>query len=199
MSLGTTVGHLLLLSTCLLYVLPLRRLSPLPQGVAVAVCAGIGLVKVGDLRLIGYPAGVLGDLSVTTQILLAGLLVKRLAGIDALPLHDRKFLLAAAAAAGFLLYILSSGLTALDLYSLGFGSGALLTVLALATIVCWRYQPGAAVVILLGVLAFELSLLPSANLWDYLLDPALVLFAWGWALTIALRRLRSPQRNPGPA
>ena len=74
-----------------------------------------------------------------------------------------------------------------------------MVVLALATIICWRYRPGAALVILFGVLAFDLGLLTSTNLWDYLLDLPLVLFAWGWALAISLRRplrrLRSPERN----
>ena len=198
MTIGTTIGHLLLLSALLLYVLPLQRLSPLPRGVAAALCIGIGLLRISDLRLIGYPAGVLGDLSVTTQVLLACALVKQLAGIDVLPPRDRDFLLVAAAWTGLLLYSLSSGLTPLDVYSLGFGSAAFIVLLALAVITCWYYRPGAALVLLLGVLAFELGLLPSANAWDYLLDPALVLFGWGWVLAIALRRSRSPQRSPRP-
>ncbi len=198
-NIGAVTGHLLLVSATLLLLLPVRRLSPLPRGVALAVCVGMGLARMGDLRLIAYPAGVLGDLSITTQVLLAAAVVKRVSGVNVLPAADRSFLLAAAASTGLILYALSSGLTALDLYSLGFGSGAFMVVLALATILCWRYRPGAALVILFGVLAFDLGLLASANVWDYLLDPALVLFAWGWALSIPLRRpLRrfgSPERT----
>ena len=155
-NIGAVTGHLLLISATLLLLLPVRRLSPLPRGVALVVCVGIGLARIGDLRLIAYPAGVLGDLSITTQILLAVAVVKRVAGVDVLPAADRSFLLAAAASTGLLLYSLSSGLTALDMYSLGFGSGAFMVVLALATILCWRYRPGAALVILFGVLAFDL-------------------------------------------
>jgi hypothetical protein len=195
MSIGAVSGHLLLISAALLFLLPVRRWSPLPRGVALAVCVGIGLTRIGDLRLVAYPAGVLGDLSITTQILLAAAIVKRVAGVVVLPAADCSFLLAAAAATGLPLYVLSSGLTPFDLYSLGFGSGVLMVALALATITCWRYRPGAALVILVGVLAFDLGLLTSANVWDYLLDLALVVFASGWALTLPLRRFLSPERN----
>ena len=195
MSIGAMTGHLLLVSAVLLLLLPVRRWSPLPRGAALAVCVGIGFARIGDLRLLAYPAGVLGDLSITTQILLAAAIVKRVAGVVVLPAADRSFLLAAAAATGLPLYVLSSGLTPLDLYSLGFGSGVLTVVLALATITCWRYRPGAALVILFGVLAFDLGLLTSANVWDYLLDLALVVFASGWALILPLRRFLSPQAS----
>ncbi len=197
MSIGSAIGHILLVSAFLLYLLPVKRLSPLPRGVAVAVCIGIGFAKIGDLRLIAYPAGVLGDLSMTSQVLLASAIVKRITGTDVLPHRHRDFLLALAASTGLLLYPLSSGLTAFDIYAMGYGSGALMIVLAVATIICWRFRPGVALVVLLGVLAFDLGLLTSTNVWDYLLDPALALFAWGWALTLPLRRFRSPERSQG--
>jgi hypothetical protein len=95
------------------------------------------------------------------------------------------------------LYLLSSGLTILDLYSLGFGSGWFMVVLAMGTIASSRDWPGAALVIVLGVLAFDFGLLGSANVWDYLLDPVLVLFSWGRALSVMLTRVRSLQGGPG--
>jgi len=198
MTIAALTGHLLLLAVALLFLLPIRRLSPLPRGVTLVVCIGIGLARVGDLRLIGYPAGVLGDLSITTQILLATAILKRAAGVDVLPSADRSFLLAAAAWTGLILYVLSSGLTILDLYSLGFGSGWFMVVLAMGIIASTRDRPGAALVIVLGVLAFDFGLLGSTNVWDYLLDPVLVLFSWGWTLAIMLTRLRSLQGSHGP-
>jgi hypothetical protein len=197
MTIAAVTGHLLLLAVALLFLLPIRRLSPLPRGVTLVVCVAIGLARVGDLRLIAYPAGVLGDLSITTQILLATAILKRAAGVDVLPSADRSFLLAAAASTGSVLYALSSGLTLLDLYSLGFGSDWFMVALAIGIIVCSRHRPGAALVIVLGVLAFDLGLLGSANVWDYLLDPVLVLFSFGWVLARWLARLGSPQGNYG--
>jgi hypothetical protein len=197
MKIAAVTGHLLLVAMALLFLLPIRRLSPLPRGVALIVSIGIGLARVGDLRLIAYPAGVLGDLSITTQILLAAAIAKRAAGVDVLPSRDRSFLLATAAATGPVLYGLSSGLTILDLYSLGFGSGWLMAVLAIAIIACSRYRPGAALAIVVGVLAFDFGLLGSSNVWDYLLDPVLVLFSWGWTLAVMLRRHGSHQGSHG--
>ncbi|MGH9463183.1 MAG: hypothetical protein ACRD1X_18395 [Vicinamibacteria bacterium] len=198
MTTAAVIGHLLLLSGALLFLLPIRRLSPLPRGVTLVVCIGIGLARVGGLRFIAYPAGVLGDLSITTQILLGTAILKRAAGVDVLPSADRSFLLAAAAWTGSVLYVLSSGLTILDLYSLGFGSGWFMVALAIGIIACSRYRPGAALVIVLGVLAFDFGLLGSANVWDYVLDPVLVLFSWGWTLAVMLTRLRSLQGSHGP-
>lgn len=195
MTVTAMAGHLLLLAGGLLFLLPIRRLSPLPRAVALVVCVGIGLVRVGDLRLIGYPAGMLGDLSITTQLLLAAAIVKRVVGVDILPPADRSFLLAAAASAGLVLYPLSSGLTMLDIYSLGFGSGWFMAVLAVGIIGCSRSRPGAALTILLGIVAFDLRLLSSANIWDYLLDPVLVFLSWGWTLAVLPTRLRSPQAS----
>lgn len=190
-------GHLLLLAVCFLAFAPVRRLSPLPRGVALVVCLMVGLARVGDLRLIAYPAGILGDLSVTTQLLLLAFVSKRVAGIESLPAGDRSFLLGAAASVGLILYIFSSGLTAIDVYALGFGSPWLMGALAAAILTCGRYRPGAGAVLLLGVVAFDFGLLASSNIWDYLLDPLLVLFAWGWTLTLLPRRFRSPAASYG--
>jgi len=195
MSALTVTGHLLLLATCILFLVPMRRWTPLPRAIALGVCLSVGLARVGDLRLIAYPSGVVGDLSITTQVLLISILLKRIAGLDVLPARERSLLLAAAVSVGFLLYTFSSGLTGLDVYSMGFGSPWLMVALAVATIVCGRYHPGAALVILVGVLAFDFGLLASANVWDYLLDPILVLFAWGWALALPLRRFRWQVRS----
>jgi hypothetical protein len=70
--------------------------------------------------------------------------------------------------------------------------------LALATFVSWCFRPVAAVMLLLGVVAFDLNLLASTNIWDYLLDPALVLFAWGWGLVLLMRRFRAPSSSLAP-
>lgn len=197
MTITAVMGHLLLLCGVLLYLLPMRRWSPLRRWGAMVVCLGIGLARVGELRLAAYPAGVLGNLSITTQILLALAVFKRVTSIDVLPPRDRSFLFAAAGSTGLILYTLSSGLTILDFYSLGFGSGWFMTALAIGVLAVFRYRAGAALVIVLGVLAFDFGLLGSANVWDYLLDPVLVLFSWGWMLNVLLAGLRSSQKRYG--
>ena len=196
MSLAAVTGHVLLVSACLLFLIPVRRLSPLPRGVALAVCLGIGLARIGELRLIAYPAGILGDLSITTQILLAAVIAKRVADVEGLANADRSFLLTATAWTGLVLYFFSSGLTTIDVYAMGFGSAGLMLVLPIAILLCWRHRPGAAIAVVVGVVAYDFDLLSSRNIWDYLVDPLLVIFSWGWALTRALGRFRSSAASP---
>ena len=141
-----------------------------------------------DRRPPTYPGGVLGDLSITTQILLASIAAKQVLRIDVLSDRDRATILFAAAGAGLFLYPLSSGLMMLDVYSLGFHSTTLMLGLAVLAVIGWYVRTGAAFIIPLGVIAFNFELLASNNVWDYLLDPLLALFAWGWALLFVVGR-----------
>jgi hypothetical protein len=51
-------------------------------------------------------------------------------------------------------------------------------MLALVSAVSWlKGLRDLAVILLLPLLAFNLHLLESANLWDYLLDPVLMIYA----------------------
>ncbi len=92
------------------------------------------------------------------------------------------------------MYPLSSGLTMLDVYSLGFQPLLLMLGLAALAVIGFTVRPGVAVFIPLGVIAFNFKLLASNNVWDYLLDPMLTLFAWGWVLIVVTGRTFSTAR-----
>ena len=194
MSILGTLGQVLLVSAIILSLFQVRKYPPFVRWGALGTSAAVGFMKFGDLRLVAYPSGVLGDLSVTTQILLTAVIVKQVLRIDVLSDRDRATILFAAAGAGLVLYPLSSGLMMLDVYSLGFHSTALMLGLAVLAVIGWYLQPGAAVIVPLGVIAFNLGLLASNNVWDYLLDPMLTLFAWGWVLIVVTKRKFSPAR-----
>ena len=49
-------------------------------------------------------------------------------------------------------------------------------------------QPAAAILVLVAVIAFDLRLVESDNLWDYVLDGWITLYAWGWVVLWSLRR-----------
>jgi hypothetical protein len=181
------LGQVLLPCGILLSVFQIGRLPAVLRWPALIGCAGIGF---GAREYLG---GFIGDLSITTQILLAGAIVKQVLRVDILDARERSSVLAAAAVAGLVLYPLSSGVSGVDLYSLGFHSFGLMFGLALAAVISWYFRPGVAAIIPLGVIAFNLRLLSSTNVWDYLLDPALTLFAWGWVLIALMRRVAIPQ------
>ena len=188
------IGQVLLASAIILALFQVGKYPAIVRWTALTISAVIGFFKIGDLRLIAYPGGVLGDLSITSQILLASVIVKQVPRIDILSARDRSSIFLAAAAGGLVLYPLSSGLTMLDIYSLGFESTALLIGLAVLAVVGWYLRPGAAIVIPVSVIAFNFGWLTSTNVWDYLLDPMLALFAWGWLLIVFTSRTLSTAR-----
>lgn len=188
------LGQVLLASAIILSLFQVGKYPAIVRWTALGMSAVIGFFKIGDLRLIAYPGGVLGDLSITTQILLASVIVKQVLRIDILSVRDRSSVFIAAAAGGLVLYPLSSGLTMLDVYSLGFESTALLIGLAVLAVIGWYLRPGAAIVIPVSVIAFNFGWLTSTNVWDYLLDPMLTLFAWGWLLIVFTSRTLSTAR-----
>ena len=188
------LGQVLLASAIILSLFQVGKYPAIVRWTVLGISAVIGFFKIGDLRLIAYPGGVLGDLSITTQILLASVIVKQVLRIDILSARDRSSVFLAAAAGGLVLYPLSSGLTMLDVYSLGFESTALLIGLAVLAVMGWYLRPGAAIVIPVSVIAFNFGWLTSTNVWDYLLDPMLTLFAWGWLLIVFTSRTLSTAR-----
>jgi hypothetical protein len=194
MSILGMLGQVLLASAIILLLFQVGKYPAIVRWTVLGISAVLGFFKIGDLRLIAYPGGVLGDLSITTQILLASVIVKQVLRIDILSARDRSSVFLAAAAGGLVLYPLSSGLTMLDIYSLGFESTALLIGLAVLAVMGWYLRPGAAIVVPVSVIAFNFGWLTSTNVWDYLLDPMLALFAWGWLLIVFTSRTLSTAR-----
>jgi hypothetical protein len=140
-------------------------------------------LPLNGLPLAGYLRGEIGDLSITTLVLLAGVLIKPW-GTAASP-GDRPALQLMIALAALLLYPMALGLGAYDPYRLGFGDplfAAAWLILALGAWY-WRYTT-IALCIALCVLAWVLGWYESGNLWDYLLDPFVAIYA----LSALLRR-----------
>ena len=185
------LGQVLLTSAIILSLFRVGKYRPIVRWTALVVTAVIGLSQFDDIRLIAYPGGVLGDLSITAQLLLASVIAKQILRIEIFSERARSTILLATAGAGIVLYPFSSGLTMLDVYSSGFDSTTLMIALAVLAAIGWTLRPGAAIVIPLSVVAFNLELLTSNNVWDYLLDPVLTLFAWGWLLSVSMRRALS--------
>jgi hypothetical protein len=168
-----------------------RRWAAVAALVAALLAAGI---RTEGIPLGGFLRGMAGDFSITTMLMLAAALSATLTGRPALDAPARTALYGWAAAAGLVLYPTTLGLSRLDPYELGYRPRALLALVAVLAIAWWWGRRGAAVVLATGVGAFNLRVLESVNLWDYLLDPALVLWAWGallWrAVLMQFRRWR---------
>ena len=178
----TTVFGLLgcgLLCVALFAALVRLRRWPLRVRYAASLTAVVLLLfPFGDLSPAGYVRGLTGDLSAATLALAANALADALRGRPLFGRRDVDALLAATVAAGVFLYPFALGWTPFDPYALGYGSIAFITALLLLTLAAWRAGLTLVVlVVLLAGLAFLGGVYESRNLWDYLVDPLVSLYA----------------------
>lgn len=157
-----------------------RRLTGLRR-VAWAL-AGYGLVMlpVAGVSLAGWLRGLIGDLSAPSVLLLGSALYVWLCGRADSPwgTRERFALLACIAVLALLLYPFALGLGPLDSYRAGYGGVGLLLMLALLAL--WALRRGLTLLPLalaLAVMAWSVGWGESTNLWDYLLDAPLALYA----------------------
>ena len=151
------------------------RIRAVRYRLAVLLIGALLWVPFNDLPLWRYVYGFTGDLTPATWLLLfvwlgfPAILSRWLH--SELPLFPRLTLLA-----GMLLfYVLALGSWAFDPYTLGYQPWLLLAVLT--AWVAWRGRvaPGITLLLATDVAAYGLHALTSDNLWDYLLDPILMI------------------------
>ncbi len=153
--------------------LPLPKLTGL-----LAVTLIVLSVPLWGLSLSGFVRGITGDLSVPTLVLLVLALLHSLTGRVAVDARNRHSMLGAVAVAAVLFYPLALGLGVFDPYRLGYGN--LWFMAALCGFAIWsslRHATFLAVCIALAVGAWSAGWYESPNLWDYLLDPWLAIYA----------------------
>ncbi len=139
----------------------------------------VALAPVAALPVAGHLRGAIGDLSVTSLVLLVATLARQLRGLAPPGPRDTFALQLLVAAAGLLLYPLTLGLGPFDPYRLGYGGPVPLGVLLAITLGCLVLELRlVAWCVSLGVLAWGVGGYESRNLWDHLLDP----LVWAWGL-----------------
>lgn len=188
--LGLTGNTLLVVYAALYSTRASKAASGIRLGIVALVCALLWL-PLASMPAIAYVRGTLGDLSVTTVFLLVLGCWHELTGRALRERDQTHLLMLGALAAGLTLYPWSLGLTRVDPYSWGYGSYLLVGVLCLLTLICWQRQAYMVVsALLLALTAYLLQLGESTNLWDYLVDPLLVLFAFVWLAADLLKTFR---------
>ena len=157
------------------------RVQAFPQRQRAAVLMGaIVLVSIPlwGLSLAGVVRGITGDLSISTLVLLALALLRKLSGCVLMEEANRLLMLRAIAIAAVLFYPLALGFTAFDPYRLGYGN--LWFMAGLLLLAVWsvlRYSTFLALCIAQAVAAWSAGWYESSNVWDYLLDPWLAIYA----------------------
>lgn len=159
--------------------LPTARLAASRQLLLLMVLLVLGgLPLPTDLSLAGYLRGLTDDLAITTLVLLVAATLVRLRWLPVWSVASGWQLHGLFALTGLLFYPLALGLGMLDPYRWGFQPQALIVGVALLTLLLlWMGNLLLVAMLSLATLAFALQIKGSANYWDYLLDPFIVLYA----------------------
>lgn len=162
---------------------------------ATAVIAA--LIQLGGLSLAAYLRGAIGDLSIPSLLLLLLGMTSMLFGWRQPDAQSRMALqiLIVLAAAG--LYPLALGIGLFDPYRLGYGNSWFLGILLLLSLSAWFwrfYLAGLSVA--LAVLAWSVGWYESTNLWDYLIDPLLSIYALGALVKQSVKKEKGLTAKP---
>ncbi len=156
----------------------LRRLPVRARYVVMLAAALAVFAPIGDLSVAAYVRGVTGDLSIATLVLAGAVCFTQVTGRELIGHRDQQALCWLLALAAAFLYPFALGWTRFDPYALGFGSVEFITALLLITLAAWWARLNLIVlVVVVAVLAFLGGAYESRNLWDYLIDPLVALYA----------------------
>jgi hypothetical protein len=193
------LGSAALLITAAPLVWPgVSRLPRAGLALLLGTAAVLALVPFGGLPPAGYVRGVLGDLSITTTLLLLRAIGRPFFGWDPIDPNNKLALQGLLAAGSLALYPFALGVGTADPYRLGYANPWFVGLVLLLALAAWlRRLPLVSLCLALAALAYALGGHESNNLWDYVLDPLVSI----WGLSGLLFRGGSrifvpPQRAP---
>ncbi|MDX8387919.1 MAG: hypothetical protein R8M46_05230 [Ghiorsea sp.] len=124
--------------------------------------------------------GLTGDLSILSLCLLMLAVYQQLVGKPVTTKHEQSYLKWGIVVTGLVLYPLALGLGSFDPYILGYASLFFAGLILIISLALFSFKcPVFASVLLLCILAWQMHMLQSVNLWDYLMDP-FVFFFYVW-------------------
>lgn len=122
--------------------------------------------------------GLTGDLSMTTTVLLMLAVYHQLFGQYLIQVKEKKMILWSMVCLGVIFYPFALGIGQVDPYAWGYSNVYMLGILlGLSLLLFLREYYVFATTLLLAVLAWNVGLLGSVNLWDYLIDPFIFFYA----------------------
>lgn len=166
------VGSALVLAWGVMAVIPLKKTSA--RRLVAAALTGMAFLPLWKgLSAAAYLRGMVGDVSAVTVMLS----MMSLFGGEGGKNNARDWFLGMILLSGLILYPLSLGPFAADPYQWGYRPWWILAAVAFGGLILFRRQPSAAYYLAFPVAAFALHLSWSSNLWDYLVDPLVFLYA----------------------
>jgi len=186
-------GATLAITASLLLAPPVRRLKRIHIGLLMSVIAIIVAIPIGTLSPAAYLRSGFGDLSITTHVLLGMAIFTVLSGRRPVEERQKNAIHGMIAVTGLVFYPLALGFGPFDPYRLGYGSPWFLTGLLMLALGAWAVRFHLiSICIALAVLAHAMAWNESTNLWDYLLDPLVSIYAVVVVLAGMLRTITHP-------
>ena len=142
-----------------------------------------------ELPLAAYVRGMVGDLSIVTTLLLWSAV---LLSTKPAPTSFKAFIVIVA----IIFYPLALGFGMTDPYAWGYASLPFLIAVLLVALICGLANWGRGVwIIAIAIIAWAAHWHESANLWDYLLDPLLAIWAVAAIIAMIYQRRRDKARS----
>lgn len=185
------------LSCAALIILLIQKLSPkawpfAAKAILMIILTNVFFWPLGlslELPLAAYVRGVTGDFSILTMLLLWAAL---LPSSKPAPLGFK----VAIAVLAIVFYPFALGLGMTDPYAWGYGSIAFLIAVIVVAVICGLANWSKGVwMIAIAIIAWSAHWHESANLWDYLLDPFLAIWAISATLSALYRKRQDKARS----
>jgi len=144
-----------------------------------------------ELPLAAYVRGFTGELSITSILLLWT------AYFSPKEIHVPVAMKVWITLVAIIFYLLALGVSMLDPYAWGYGSFTLLAAVIATALIAWLAGFNRiAIILAVAILAWAAGWHESTNLWDYILDPFLGLWAIG-SLILSAWRARATKAQTG--
>jgi hypothetical protein len=166
------------------------RLPVAVRGILLVPAIGLVFMPINDLPVAAYIRALPGELSITTLILLFTTSMSALLDRNFYKPKSFFLLMLAVLTVGLFLYPFSLGVTYFDPYALGYSSKTFLAFFFAAALTAWYFNLYFLVMIIVfDVSAYLMGIYESNNIWDYLIDPVLTLFAFFWLIIWMIKRV----------
>lgn len=176
---------ILLMAGVFSLVFPVTRFSRPDRWLVLSIFVCLTLIPFGPVSAAWYVRSFIGDLSISSVIVLLLTLIDRVFGLTWVERRAVDSFCLGFLPVAVVFYPLALGFGRYDPYALGFGSLYLLGFIFLITLLAWAKDRSlTAVVLSLAVFGYAAGWYESNNLWDYLIDPLLATYA----LIVAIKR-----------
>ena len=186
-------GVTLAITASLLLVPPIRRLKRIHLGLLMSATAIVVAVPMGMLPIAAYVRSFFGDLSITTNVFLVLAIFTHMSGRRPVDEKQKLAINGLIVITAVVYYPLALGIGPFDPYRLGYGSLWFLTGLLMLALGAWAVRFYLiSICIALSVVTHAMAWYESTNLWDYLLDPLVSVYALVAVLSGGLRAITHP-------